>query len=317
MSDSKRPPRSRSPHASAMAASDGSRMDRCRNQIDSPSASASNGNGRSELGNLLCSVLCHPLGLSLVSAFYGEDPRKLPHLRQESKYFSSKGNDNDSYNNVLKTAFDEWRKDSKKESKLTILLRNLFNGNNESPFKAQAEYPVGDPSKPERRVDISLFPKSDAASTASKRPLMFLEVGLNGIDWWKKFDQALKYVKLKYAEETPKASKGPLLLAVMTIDDTNQSKSCHEVGVKLGVFLCTPKKKKKLEVYDPVRISLLWHSRTCKLADGSNAFGRMLRRVCDFTSWLAKLDDAQIQSDYEYFNSNCCRVGNKVSCQFH
>ena len=178
----------------------------------------------------------------------GKDPRELPHLHQDSEYFSSTGKDKDSYNNVLKSAVDEWRNDNKKEPKLTNLLRNLLNGNQESPFKAHAEYPVGDLSNPVGRVgqvDIGLYPNSDDVSTASERPLMFLEVGLNGTNWWKKFDQALQLVKLKYAEETPRAFQGPLLLAVMTIDERNQNKPCHDVGVNLESFYVLPRRRKR------------------------------------------------------------------------
>ena len=56
------------------------------------------------------------------------------------------------------------------------------------------------------------------------------------------------------------------------------------------------------EMENNFRISLLWHSktRTSTLEDGSKAFGRLLRRVCDFSLQLAKLDDAQNKSNYDH-----------------
>ena len=49
---------------------------------------------------------------------------------------------------------------------------------------------LGDASKPKGRVDIVLYQKSDVESTGTVRPLMFIEVGLKGADWWKKFDRS-------------------------------------------------------------------------------------------------------------------------------
>jgi hypothetical protein len=63
-------------------------------------------------------------------------------------------------------------------------------------------------------------------------------------------------------------------------------------------------------------MSLLWLSKTCKLKDGSEAFGRLLRRVCDFSSWIAKVEKGKNALKYEYFSSNCCRVDDDVSSQF-
>ena len=325
MSDPGRPPRNSSPVLSATGSQMSSRSTSVgsRNSSNTPSGSAANENGVLKLDKQRCSVLCHPLGLPLVSAFHGEDPRKLPHLGQESKFFSSTGEDNHSYDNVLKSAVDKWRtskgpKGNKLETHLTSILTKLIQDtvcNDETSLEVQGECYVGNASKPKGRVDITLCNVSD-------EPLMFLEVGRQDANWWKKFDQAAKYVKMKY-EETEgvhhEPFTGPLLLAVMTIVDAKQSKQGdEEVAVKLGVFLCTKKKKERRETeqQQTFRMSLLWHSNTSTLKDGSDAFGRLLRRVCDFSSWLATLDDAQNESDYAYLSSNCCRVGDHVSCLF-
>ena len=76
-------------------------------------------------------------------------------------------------------------------------------------------------------------------------------------------------------------------------------------------------KKKEDNKKDNFSISLLWHSKTSQLADGSDAFGRLLPRVCDFSSWIPKLEKEMKSLKYQYFSSNCCRVDDEVSRIFH
>ena len=180
-------------------------------------------------------------------------------------------------------------------------------------------------------------------------------IGLNGADWWKKFDQGVAYVQIKYEKGQEQTFKAPLLLVIMTVEDDPQSKPCDEdLEVKLGVFLCTRKNDYEEneddksedddngdgesedddnqdddndddEIEDEgnaderknnFRISLLWHSKTQKLNDGSKVLGCLLRRVSDFSSWLAELEKGKKALKYEYFSSNCCRVEDHVSSQF-
>ena len=292
---------------------------RRRNSSNTPSGSANNENGQSKLDKRFRSVLCHPLGLPLVSAFHGEDPQKLPHLGQVSEYYNSSGKDNDRYDDVLKSAIEEWRTGERKETKLTTKLKDIINSNNEIPLKAEGETGLRGAkikvrgAKIKGRVDLTFFHKSDVDAT---RPLMFVEVGRDGADWWKKFDQGVKYVDIKYETGQQQTFKEPLLLAIMTVeDDIQRSRGHAELGVKLAVFLCT--KRKEDNKKENVRISLLWHSRTSQLEDGSDAFGRLLRRVCDFSSWIPKLEKEMKSLKYEYFSSNCCRVDDEVSRIFH
>ena len=123
----------------------------------------------------------------------------------------------------------------------------------------------------------------------------------------------MEYVEKLFTTGIQKRDKPPLLLAIMTIDNERQN---HRFVVKLGVFLCLWKNKNKNRENNVVHISLLWHSKTCNIIDGSEAFGRLLRGVCDFSSWIAKVDDEeQDESEYEYecFGRDCCRVGDMLS----
>lgn len=287
---------------SPSAAAAGSMKSPRSHSSDSPSQSATNGNGLWELDHSLRSVLCHPLGLPLAYAFHGEDPGKLEYLGQPSVNVSSEACQ--AFNEVLQKAIESWQ--TGKEPELTKNLSQGINDNDKIPLYAEDQDRVSVPNTTMKgRVDFGLYRKATKATKAG-RALAFVEVGLNGDDWWQKFDQSLQYVKMKFATDT--TDKQPLLLAVMTIDRNSgqNNKTKKDFEVKLGVFLCSRKEEGK----DNMRISLLWHTRT---RNGSVAFGRLLRGVCDFSSWIEKEDDPH----YEYFSSTCCRVGQTVSSEVH
>jgi len=276
------------------------------------------------------------LGLPLVCAFHGRDPGGLKYLAQKSNFFPSTGTSPEPYSNILTEAVTQSPPinpitGKRDERGLTNCLpgcinKGLGHGSN-FPIQAQSEAPVRDQQgKHVGRVDIALFKQVKE----EPRPLMIIEVGLQGADWWKKFCQNVQYAQFMSRGSltstntgTPNngkppqgpskklVGKSPLLLAVMTIDDKRQDQetsSNQNFVVKLGVFLCFWNKNKENE-RDTLRISLLWQSKTGTLGDASKAFGSLLRGVCDFSSWIDKKDE----NDYEYFSSNCCRVGKMVS----
>ena len=92
----------------------------------------------------------------------------------------------------------------------------------------------------------------------------------------------------------------------MTIDDELDTE-LGEFVIRLGVFLCS--RKNELEEMDKFRMSLLWHSQTTSLMDGSTMFGSLLRVTTDFSLWRNEVP----KDSYEYFSSNCCKVGQHVS----
>ena len=65
---------------------------------------------------------------------------------------------------------------------------------NKIPLKAEAET-VLHGAKLKGRVALTLYQRSKSASTT---PLLLVEVGLNGADWWKNFHQGVTYVQIKY-----------------------------------------------------------------------------------------------------------------------
>jgi hypothetical protein len=297
------PPRNSSPTTVGASASAGSRKSPRTNSSNSPSGSATNSNGRKQLHTQFRSVLHHRLGLPLVCAFHGRDPGKLEYLRQQSHYFSSSA-----FARILREAVARWKtEDNQNEAKLTKFLSEHINANIEIPLHAKGEVELVDSKKNMRgRVDIALYRRNSDGPAG--RASMIVEVGLNGADWWKKFDQGVRYVKMMFDTNIEPTDKQPLLLAIMTIDRDRPNKTPkQDFVVKLGVFLCSGKNA-------DIRISLLWNSRTRNLQDGSNAFGRLLRGVCDFSSWQLHENDQH----YEYFGSNCCQVRDKkASSQLH
>ena len=132
-----------------------------------------------------------------------------------------------------------------------------------------------------------------------------MEVSLISNDRWLKVDQCVKYLNMI------QQAKPPILRGIMTVvKGPNQ-----DVEVKLGVFLCLWNDEKEKEKSD-VRISLLWHSKTCNREEASKAFGRLLQGVCDSSTWIRRVDTEPSDSQYEYFGSNCCKVGDMV-CSYY
>jgi hypothetical protein len=160
-------------------------------------------------------------------------------------------------------------------------------------------------SKNQSRIDILLSPnkKGDAAEST---PLAVIEVGRIDSEWWSKLDQNMKYIeKLGTSQKDPSLRfEKPLLCVVLTIDN---NKASGELLFKLGVFLCSPKESSGTRT--DFRMTLLWHVETMDLGKASEAFGRLLRATSDFNRWRESDD----KPDYEYFSSNCCRVGEYVS----
>eukprot|EP00980_Cylindrotheca_fusiformis_P026109 scaffold15363_cov64-Cylindrotheca_fusiformis.AAC.1 len=92
----------------------------------------------------------------------------------------------------------------------------------------------------------------------------------------------------------------PLLLAVLTFDES-VCEGGNTCDFRIGTFLCSRK-----ITANEYQMSLLWHTKSNTVEDASNIFGRFLRVTADFQQWR---DDGQSVSGYEYFSSNCCRVG--------
>lgn len=134
--------------------------------------------------------------------------------------------------------------------------------------------------------------------------LAFVEVGIGFQDdvWWKKLCQALTYYELLVVADKQESTP-PMLLAVLAVDDAAKPEK-----YLMGIFLCIP----KVEDY---RVCLLWHgssdeNKGYQKLSVSQALGKFLRAVEDFGNWRDKESN---DFKYEYFSSNCCRVGDKVN----
>ena len=206
-----------------------------------------------------------------------------------SNYFPT---NKQAFDTVLKDVLAAWK--TTIETDLTTALAESIDSNKKIPLRAERETNVGD-----GRVDILL------RKSKYSRPLMLMEVGLISNDWWLKVDQCVEYLY------TIQRAKPPLLLGIVTIvKSPNQ-----DVEVKLGVFLCLWDGEKEKEKSN-VRISLLWHSKACNREEASKAFGRLLRGVCDFSSWIKIVDSEPNYSQYEFFGSDCCKVADMVCSNY-
>lgn len=306
----------RSPKSSVCGSSSqgsGSSKARKKTNSDSPSASATNDHGKSEVDRKLRSVLSHPLALPLLRTLHGEDPGKLKYLSRTSKFYQQDGTESELFNGIFADEVEKWRKKQERtEDQLTkALARKIEEKHTETNFHSDSEARLvmpatglepeeGEKSKKDSygRIDILLTPEEKGSKTEST-PFAIIEVGRHDDEWWKKLSQNLKYLTRMGKDQDPRLRFAmPLILAVLTIEGEDDDDS--NLKVRLGVFICSPKGTSD----DDYRISLLWHSRTNNIVKASKDFGRLLRATSDFSRWRQKKEP----SNWAYLGPNCCKV---------
>ena len=278
----------------------------------------------------LRSVLSHPLGLPLVSMLNGQDPGSLPFLALQSMPQNENAkttNPSTKFDTIFSSAVREWvlpneGSTPRTETQLTKLLSKKIQ--TQSNFDSDSEVLIGaatvDKEQCKGRIDILLTPRRDGVdstdgvnstdgvdSTKSSTPLALFEVGRNDSDWWKEIDQNIKYVDRLGRQQGDKRLRfeKPLLCVVLTIAD--EEEKC--IKVKLGVFLCAPKDTNGAR--NDFRLSLLWYFSANDREEASKGFGKLLRATSTFSRW--RESPGEHDSSFEYFSSNCSRVGEQVS----
>jgi hypothetical protein len=103
--------------------------------------------------------------------------------------------------------------------------------------------------------------------------------------------------------------------------DTTTTGIHGNVIVKMGLFFCLPPQKPKTENENvnekpkKSRIVLLWNAVSNDLPDASKKFGKILEVTAYFQKWVSDQPDYAAAFGYQYFSSNCCKMGNRVSVQ--
>jgi len=276
-------------------------------------------------------VLSHPLGLPLLLAM---NECKVPdELKAHIPCFQHE-KDSAAFDSVFGSCFRSWTEESYGDSKAddqkmpgepalsSAVVKEINNiaNNQQQPIFARGELRVREKPYPDGKIDIIISPDQDKNTSKESTPLMVMEVGLNGNDWFQKLDQGMKYLQRMCMSQDLKLVRfeEPLLLAVITADD---KKSPAEF--QMGVFLCTRKDSSKPD--DNFRMALLRQLKTDDQNIASQFFGRMLWLSKEFNQWRhnshklkvgieeeQKEGNDQDDSHYEYFSSNCCRVGKFV-----
>eukprot|EP00980_Cylindrotheca_fusiformis_P009263 scaffold2019_cov80-Cylindrotheca_fusiformis.AAC.1 len=256
----------------------------------------------------LHSVLSHRLCLPLLYALHGEDVATLEYLGKKTTLLTPAKHRR--LNGILAKATVEWQtgRTPSNEAQLTTMLVEKINEQLNS-FNALNELKVEEVEKPDGHINIVCREVESKKDGVESTPFIVIELGLGGIGcWWKKLDQGIKYVNRMRAQSNQRAClqfDKPLLLAVMTyntVDCLHADKSIF----RIGAFLCS-RKNTTADELDEYRVSLLWHTKSNTVEDASNMFGRFLRVTADFRQW--RDIDGQSVNGYEYFSSNCCRVG--------
>jgi len=269
------------------------------------------------------SVLYHPLGLPLVCMLNGKNPGSLSYLARESKFHNDGSNTKPSteFDSMLSHAVQEWvekspTKKKRTKAQLTQLLSDkIQNECSKTGFYTDTKVAVDDGNIPafipanrsKPQIDILLTPSPDGKdSKVSSTPFAVIGVGCKNAYWWKKVDQNIKFLSRMgdHQPDTRLRFKEPLLCAVLTIEDEEEKL----IQVKLGAFLCSPNDASG--GHNNFQLTRLWHVKTNDLEEASKAFGKLLRTTSDFSRWREASPDVH---RFEYFSSNCSRVGNFVS----
>eukprot|EP00980_Cylindrotheca_fusiformis_P015694 scaffold4526_cov87-Cylindrotheca_fusiformis.AAC.1 len=251
----------------------------------------------------LHSVLSHRLGLPLLYALHGEDVATLEYLEKKTALLTPAKDRR--LNGILARAIVEWQigRIKNNEAQLTKMLVEKINEQLNS-FNALHELKVEEVEKPDGHINIICREVESKKDVVESTPFIVIELGLGGICcWWKKLDQGIMYVDRMCAQSMQPTNvrfDKPLLLAVVTFDESG-CEGDNTCDFRIGAFLCFRK-----NAADEYRMSLLWHTKSNALENASNMFGRLLRVAADFQQWR---DDGQSIAGYEYFSSNCCRVG--------
>lgn len=255
------------------------------------------------------SVFDHPIGLPLMAAWHGKVlPESLayPVVAAFPEEIGTKEEDENGDTILLDVVSgDAWSKDTT-ETDLAAQLREKIKANFQEMLDVTEEkcWIDNDGRTMEGRMDLVFHPEgemnsknSEAAANSSSTPLGVIQVGRTSDDWWTKFYQGFQSIKImRRTREGPMCFRKPLLLVVMTVDDK------HDFDFCMGVFLCTPNKEVDF------RMSLIWHKQIFAKKEASKSFGLLLRILDHFQ---LHRDKDQYEA-YEYFKSNCCRVGDMV-----
>ena len=230
-------------------------------------------------------------------------------------------------------------------------------GNDENLLMILAEKNIKSTStivKLRGRMDFVVVTKNVDADE-KKSVVMIIEFGMEHKIWWQKMSQILTYVNI-LCEAADKDNDitfdQPILLTVVTVnkdpkkknafstinedegsvgDDnaqdfqetdiqsnvTTDTQKKEKLGVRYGVFLCTPKVDG--ERGDKFRIALLWRKDALDVKDASMQFGKILYAAQTCASLRGKfaakfmepIDGKKVL--YQYLGPNCCRIGESVS----
>jgi hypothetical protein len=281
--------------------------------------------GMNTLDRTIRSVLSHPFCLSLVYFIHkaeeqnGINPLPFDLRRSRSdviNMFTHK------YDSIIAIAWNESFQKMNKvlKSTLTSTITLLVNDMQEQkqitlPFLATSQKEVQFDNVNEK-IDIVL---ESTRNDSTKIPYMIFEFGMDHDQWWSKFNQGVKYVEMIYKQSLQNDT--PLLMVIVTIDPKsgtsnnnnstdNTDNNDKTVETKMGLFFCRPRWTG--EGFKGLRISLIWNSNSEKLLKGSQQLGKVFEVATLFKSCLEDIDQKDLYRDYEYFSSNCCRIGDKV-----
>jgi hypothetical protein len=300
-------------------------------EASAPSITANVSNGRSNFDQRCRSVLSHPFALLLVfvlnqkeildiiNTFISEEGRRAEYLNTDTDNILKQVFNSSDCSSTVTEVFQQSVTDTSNttEKKITKSAVELLKELETLPFEVEGEQHVKSEEvgqenlKAMAKAFIDIVVKEKTTAQKSYTPLMIMEVGMNHSEWWKKVDQCIKNLNMMAApaHDSKVRFDKPLLMAVATINrvERNGSYDANNVTVLMALFFCRPKNDKS-----KFRMTLLWHSEgSCDL------FGKLFMDVSKFQHLVKKYkENEELLTDlfqYQYFSSNCCKIGDKVS----
>jgi hypothetical protein len=276
--------------------------------------------GRHEIQNRLCSVLSHPLCIPLFCVMHNQQPvfadngavLTFSGLLEETRNLVHEST-KVLFNAVLEDSLRNVSKDANERTITEKIVENcnaIKDPNRVVTFFARGQITLTNINDNTAIPDIFFTDKDTTIKGYSTKftPLMIIEVGMKGKEWWDKFDQCVQYLDMmsELKENQLVTFDRPLLMSVITIDKDNTNGKLTKL--KIGVFFCHPKRGEMC-----TRVVLLWHNVSTNIKDASISFGKVLEVTTHFQKLVNETTrDLSSELQYEYFTSNCCKTGNRV-----
>jgi hypothetical protein len=267
------------------------------------------------------SVLSHPIVILLVfeinlnkwkeiiATFISNDDNRKKYLRSNLLHWKDlHGGCRKKVTQIFESSFIDNKIDrNTTETQISTSIASKLNDRSvRLPFQVICGKTIKSSTDSGKQGKIDILLKADSEISESFTPIMMMKVGLSHDEWWEKFDHCTQYLEM--LPHSTICFHKPILMAVVTVDRDNDS---HNVTLKMAVFFCCQNSGDEKNC----QMTLLWHAR-----GNFDLFGSLFALAHRFQQMVDEYETNKNELStilgYEYFSSNCCKIGNKVRLQY-